>query len=362
MSDSNLNAPPARRTDELIARAVVLLLIAAVLVLSLISWQRRDNKLVLHARMPENGGWQPVNLQAEVGQPLEIQLTSDDVLHSFAIGQSDRPAVDIYPGENTNITLHFDRPGRYVFYCTRWCGANHWRMRGVIEVTADAAGGEAAQEVEAIEPPLYVQLGLNLDQEHHTDRLPARQPSAAKGAVLAAKLPERYLFADFYRAASPAEAWQALRDETGELSALEDHQIWDLVAYIWALNTSSTALQEGQFLYRENCAACHGETGAGDGVFANTTSENDTHAPEDSHAPDEPAQMADGSLPPTDFTDSSHMLAASPAVLQGKIVRGGMGAGMPYWGPIFTEEQTWALVSYLWSFQFDLNLTEMIHE
>ena len=56
---------------------------------------------------------------------------------------------------------------------------------------------------------------------------------------------------------------------------------------------------------------------------------------------------------PIDFTDPNHVLAASPAHLQGKILRGGMGTGMPYWGPIFTEEQTWALVAYLWTFQFD---------
>jgi mono/diheme cytochrome c family protein len=48
------------------------------------------------------------------------------------------------------------------------------------------------------------------------------------------------------------------------------------------------------------------------------------------------------------------MLSASPAHLQGKILRGGMGTGMPYWGPIFTDDQTWALVSYLWTFQFKL--------
>ncbi len=56
---------------------------------------------------------------------------------------------------------------------------------------------------------------------------------------------------------------------------------------------------------------------------------------------------------PVNFTDSSQMLGASPALLQGKIIRGGMGTGMPYWGPIFTEEQTWALVDYLWTFQFE---------
>jgi mono/diheme cytochrome c family protein len=53
---------------------------------------------------------------------------------------------------------------------------------------------------------------------------------------------------------------------------------------------------------------------------------------------------------PTDFTRAETMLGASPALLHGKIVRGGMGTGMPYWGPIFTEEQVWALVAYLYDF------------
>jgi mono/diheme cytochrome c family protein len=46
------------------------------------------------------------------------------------------------------------------------------------------------------------------------------------------------------------------------------------------------------------------------------------------------------------------MLGASSALLQGKILRGGMGSGMPYWGPILTEAQMWALTDYLWTFQF----------
>ena len=44
------------------------------------------------------------------------------------------------------------------------------------------------------------------------------------------------------------------------------------------------------------------------------------------------------------------MLSASPAHLQGKIIRGGMGTGMPSWGPIFTDDQTWRrLIAYLWT-------------
>ena len=53
-----------------------------------------------------------------------------------------------------------------------------------------------------------------------------------------------------------------------------------------------------------------------------------------------------------DFSDPGQMYGASPALLQGKIIRGGMGTGMPSWGQIFSEDQTWALTDYLWTFSF----------
>ncbi len=59
-----------------------------------------------------------------------------------------------------------------------------------------------------------------------------------------------------------------------------------------------------------------------------------------------------GTTAPADFTDPASMLGASPALLHGKITRGGMGTGMPYWGPIFTDDQIWALVDWLWTFQY----------
>ncbi len=31
---------------------------------------------------------------------------------------------------------------------------------------------------------------------------------------------------------------------------------------------------------------------------------------------------------------------------------------MPYWGPVLTTDQVWALVEYLWTFQFDLGLSD----
>lgn len=55
---------------------------------------------------------------------------------------------------------------------------------------------------------------------------------------------------------------------------------------------------------------------------------------------------------PANFTDPQRMLGASPALLEGKILRGGMGTGMPSWGPIFKEADIWNIVSYIYTFQF----------
>ena len=69
-------------------------------------------------------------------------------------------------------------------------------------------------------------------------------------------------------------------------------------------------------------------------------------------AQNDPESFGRALLPPGDFTNAQKMLGASSALLQGKIIRGGMGTGMPYWGAIFTGEELEALVDYLWTFQF----------
>jgi cytochrome c oxidase subunit 2 len=304
-----------------------------------VGWWQRSQGIVMHARMAETGGWTPESLTVAVGEPLHLRLTSDDVTHSFAIGQSDQPPVDVIPGEITEVTLVFDKPGKYTFYCTRWCSANHWRMRGVIEVTGPVT------ETPAVDPPLYVTLGLDIDAEHHADVIPARIPSARRGSLLNQTVPGAYWSREYYLTHTPVELWQALR-AMPSFQSLADQDIWDVVAWVWRSNTTPQELQQGKQLYQTNCAACHGETGKGDGVFAEQLARPDTG---------EHVEMQTGEMTtqPVDFTNPEHLLAASSAHLQGKIIRGGMGTGMPYWGPIFTKNQLWALVAYLWTFQFE---------
>jgi len=317
--------------------ALLLLGVALGLPLTLLAargLQSRSGVVEVHARVAETGGWTPETLSAVAGKPLRLRLISDDVVHGFAIGQGQAAPLDVEPGRPVETTLTFSRPGRYVFFCTRWCGPNHWRMRGTIEVSGPEVSPEPASA------PLYLTLGLDLDAPHPADLPPAERPSASRGAQVSQSMPATVLPSGNLRSESPAQVWRRLR-EAPETAAMTDQELWDLVAYTWRSATTTEALVEGRALYASNCAACHGEGGAGDGVMA----------------PSMPApagmEIGHAAGSPANFRDSQRMLGASSAILQGKILRGGMGTGMPYWGPIFTEAQTWALVDYLWSRSMD---------
>ncbi|HEX9840647.1 MAG TPA: c-type cytochrome [Anaerolineales bacterium] len=324
------------KRSELLARILITAGIILAVGAPLFFWTRTP---LIHARMAENGGWSPDVLQAEVGKPLHLRLTSDDVVHGFAVGQMDVDAVDVEPGKVTDVTLTFDKPGIYTFFCTRWCGLNHWRMRGTIEVSGSSPDPEPVTTI-----PLYVTLNIDIDASHESPLIPSSQPSAIRGQRLATDLDiSKFSNPDFYRANSPYQLFEAL-DSTN----LSGSEKWDVVSYIWQSNTTPEALAKGKELYAQNCAACHGENGAGDGVFADDLAKaGESFAQNMAGAQDMTMQR------PANFTDPKRMLGASPALLQGKILRGGMGTGMPMWGSIFTEEQIWDLIAYLYSFQFE---------
>jgi len=322
----------AMKRSELVSRILITVAVLGALGTPLFFWARTP---LIHAKVAEDGGWSLDVIHANAGEPLTLRLTSDDVVHGFAVGRMDMKSVDVLPGKVTDITLTFDKPGVYTFFCTRWCGLNHWRMRGTIEVSGSNA------DPEPVSIPLYVTLGLDIDAPHEAPVIPRNAPSAISGQKLATNLPIDQS-TGYYRTHSPYQAFDELNS-----TSLTQSQRWNVVAYIWQSNTTPESLANGQQLYAQNCAACHGENGAGNGVFADDLAAAGEASMQTMSGVQDMAMQT-----PVDFTDSTRMLGASPALLAGKILRGGMGTGMPMWGSVFTQEQIWDLIAYLYSFQF----------
>jgi mono/diheme cytochrome c family protein len=279
----------------------------------------------LTARLPNDGGWSEEAIMVQAGQRVRLRLTSDDVVHGFAIGQTTIGPVDVMPGEVVEIEFVVDEPGRYQFYCTRWCERDHWRMRGTLDVSAADGSLQATDSV----PPPYELLGIDIDDRPLAAATPVDRPLARAGEAAGISLPDEW-DSETLRAKTPVEAFHNLREDA-TYADLTNTELWNLVALAWRNTTSSDRLETGEVLFAQNCAACHGEAGQGNGPAARYLTDP----------------------PPADFTNSERMASASSVILHGKLVRGGMGTGMPYWGPIFTEEEQWALVDYLWSLWLD---------
>jgi mono/diheme cytochrome c family protein len=118
-----------------------------------------------------------------------------------------------------------------------------------------------------------------------------------------------------------------------------DIQMWDAIVDAYARQAGSGRLATGARLYARDCAACHGERGDGKG-------------PAGKDLPGLTAMHPEMKRGPADFTDASALLGASDALLQGKVLRGGMGTGMPEWGSLYTDSELWSVVAFLRSFTF----------
>ncbi len=105
---------------------------------------------------------------------------------------------------------------------------------------------------------------------------------------------------------------------------LGDDEIWNAVAQVWMLGTSSQELAAGQAIYQEQCAACHGDDGSGSG-------------------PDAPAGI-------NDFTDLAAMNQLSQADLLKRFKAGdqhGEASSM-------AEADIWASLNHIRTFTFAL--------
>ncbi len=292
--------------------------------------------ILLKASSPNNGDWQPKNITVKLGERVRLRLEATDVVHGLTIPDLGIEVNEILPGHVQEVEFVADKAGRFAFACTRWCSADHWRMRGVIEVVDPAQAGDLTKA--PANAPLFQRMNIDIDALHPAANVPQSAPSAARGAVSGITPPPELSDINYLRTHSPSDVYGRLRADAG-YAALSDDDLWDLVAFSWLRTVGQASLTRGQKLFGRDCAACHGEKGKGDGTAGVNLPGLTKMDPERKKGP-------------ADFTDAATMLGASEVLLQGKILRGGMGTGMPEWGSLYTEQDMWDVISYLRSFVF----------
>ena len=90
------------------------------------------------------------------GRPVDIELVSNDVIHSFWVPRL-HGKVDLVPGFVNTIRVQADRPGVFPGECAEFCGMQHARMRFVVVSEEPAAfdawlARERAAALEAATP------------------------------------------------------------------------------------------------------------------------------------------------------------------------------------------------------------------
>ena len=128
-------------------------------------------------RYPDADVTSATELHIPAGEPVELRITSTDVIHSFWV-PSLAGKRDAIPEDVTTLVIEADEPGRYAGKCAEFCGLQHAYMDLTVvahtaedytawlddqaEVAAEPAGGEAARGAD-----LFVSAGCG---ECHTVR------------------------------------------------------------------------------------------------------------------------------------------------------------------------------------------------
>jgi cytochrome c oxidase subunit 2 len=89
-----------------------------------------------HIQHPE--GVREINeLHVPVGVPVQLTMTSEDVIHDFYI-PAFRVKKDVIPGRYSTLWFQATKVGTYHLFCAQYCGADHAEMLGWVYVMSPA--------------------------------------------------------------------------------------------------------------------------------------------------------------------------------------------------------------------------------
>jgi cytochrome c oxidase subunit 2 len=86
---------------------------------------------------PSEGTFQSAEMVVPVNQPLQLNMRSEDVLHSFWVTEF-RIKQDLVPGRTTVLNITPTQEGDYKVRCAEICGTDHSNMLADVRVVSQA--------------------------------------------------------------------------------------------------------------------------------------------------------------------------------------------------------------------------------
>ncbi|HET9029072.1 MAG TPA: cytochrome c oxidase subunit II [Candidatus Aquilonibacter sp.] len=167
---------------------VVLLSILSVIIWAQIQLKQPANGLVVESighqwyytfRYPQIHGEITDEMHLPVGQPVVLNVTSADVIHSFWVPDF-RLKADMVPGLVNTIRFTPTRVGRYPIVCTEFCGTRHGEMDA--EIPTENGQKNSGAQFLVVDTPADFQKwyhGWQVKNANASDAL----PTASTGAV-----------------------------------------------------------------------------------------------------------------------------------------------------------------------------------
>jgi cytochrome c oxidase subunit 2 len=84
----------------------------------------------------ENGASSTNDLVVPVGKPVQLLLSSQDVIHSFYVPNF-RIKMDVLPNRYTITWFEASHEGEYDLFCAEFCGTGHSKMIGKVKVISE---------------------------------------------------------------------------------------------------------------------------------------------------------------------------------------------------------------------------------
>jgi cytochrome c oxidase subunit 2 len=166
--DDDSDGPPIHGHTglEITWTAVPFALVTAIAIVSTVALARSERLPADHMTVevlgqqftwqftyPDHGDLSSGTLRLPVGVPVELKMTSRDVIHSFFVPEF-RMKRDVLPGEETRLVMTPSEVGEYSLACYELCGIGHWGMRNRVLVMQRAAfDAWANRQQRALERP-----------------------------------------------------------------------------------------------------------------------------------------------------------------------------------------------------------------